>query len=132
MAPADIPRRTNDFPAWRTGGLPMQLVCLCGLLALLDSIFNYFWSGNGIHGTEGALLVVGSTLLMLIAAALIATDRVHGWVRVVLEVLLVLDFVGTGLAAYLLEAWVLLVLDILAVAAWVVHALRPARREVTP
>lgn len=131
MAPADIPRRTNDFLPMRTGGLPMQLVCLLALLAFVDAVFDYFWPANGIHGTEGALLVVVSTLLMLGAAALIATDRVHGWVRVVLEILLVLDFLGTGLAAYLLEAWIVLILDILALAAWVVHALQPARREVT-
>ena len=33
-------------------------------------------------------------------------------------VLLVLDLIGTGLAAYLLDAWILLGLDIVAAIAW--------------
>ena len=88
------------------------------VLAFLDALFEYFWTGNGIHGTEGALLVVISTLLMAVAAALIGLRVVHGWLSTVLSILLVLDFIGTGLAAYLLEAWILLGLDILAAVAW--------------
>jgi hypothetical protein len=88
------------------------------VLAFLEALFEYFWTGNGIHGTEGALLVIISTLLMAIAAALIGTRVVHGWLRTLLSVLLVLDFLGTGLAAYLLEAWILLGLDVLAAIAW--------------
>ena len=41
---------------------------MLSLLALIDSLFNYFWTGNGIHGSEGALLVVVSTLLLALAA----------------------------------------------------------------
>jgi hypothetical protein len=88
------------------------------VLAFLDALFEYFWTGNGIHGTEGALLVVISTLLMAVAAALIGMRVAHGWLSTVLSILLVLDFIGTGLAAYLLEAWILLGLDILAAVAW--------------
>ena len=88
------------------------------VLAFLDALFEYFWTGNGIHGTEGALLVVISTLLMAVAAALIGLRVVHGWLSTVLSILLVLDFIGTGLAAYLLEALILLGLDILAAIAW--------------
>lgn len=88
------------------------------VLAFLDALFEYFWTGNGIHGTEGALLVVISTLLMAVAAALIGMRVVHGWLSTVLSILLVLDFIGTGLAAYLLEALILLGLDILAAIAW--------------
>ena len=88
------------------------------VLAFLDALFEYFWTGNGIHGTEGELLVVISTLLMAVAAALIGLRVVHGWLSTVLSILLVLDFIGTGLAAYLLEALILLGLDILAAIAW--------------
>lgn len=112
--------------------MAMRFVALLAALSLIVSIFDYFWTDNGIHGTEGALLVIVSTFLMLVASGWLSTGRVHGWLRVVLEILLVLDFLGTGLAAYLLEAWVLLALDVLALLVWIVHALRPARREVTP
>lgn len=107
----------------------MSAVVGLGVLSFLDSLFNYFWTGNGIHGTEGALLVSVSTLLLVIAAGLVAGQRVHGWLRTLLEVLILLDFVGTALAAYLLEAWILLVLVALAFVAWVVHVVRPRRRQ---
>ncbi len=98
--------------------MPWGAALLLSALALVDAIFNYFWTGNGIHGTEGAALVIASTLLMLIAAALIGRHIARGWVSTVLVILLALDFVGTGLAAYLLQAWILLGLDILAAIAW--------------
>jgi hypothetical protein len=98
--------------------LPEGATVLFSVLAFLDAVFNYFWTGNGIHGTEGALLVVVSTLLMAIAAWLTGAHIVHGWLRVLLVVLLVLDFIGTGFAAYLLDAWILLGLDVLAAIAW--------------
>ena len=98
--------------------IPWGAVVLISVLAFADALFNYFWPGNGIHGTEGALLVVVSTLLMAVAAWLTGAHIVHGWLRTLLVALLVLDFIGTGLAAYLLEAWILLALDIAAIVAW--------------
>ena len=114
---------------WRSN-TPMIVVAVFGGLAFLDSLFNYFWSGNGIHGTEGALLVVVSTLLLTIAALLIASGRIGGWVRGLFEVLIALDLVGTGLAAYLLEAWLLLGLVALAAIAWLIHIFHPSPRSV--
>ncbi|MGN6685710.1 MAG: hypothetical protein ACTHKD_17050 [Devosia sp.] len=111
-----------------SGDIAIWLVALLALLAFLDSIFNYFWTGNGIHGTEGALLVVASTFLMGVAAVLIGNRWVGGWLRTLFEILLVLDFVGTAAAAYLLEAWILLILVVLAFVAWIAHLVRPARR----
>ncbi|HVX71582.1 MAG TPA: hypothetical protein VHB19_02150 [Devosia sp.] len=111
-----------------SGDIAIWLVALLALLAFLDSIFNYFWTGNGIHGTEGALLVVASTFLMGVAAVLIGNRWVGGWLRTLFEILLVLDFAGTAAAAYLLEAWILLILVVLAFVAWIAHVVRPARR----
>ena len=53
------------------------------------------------------------------------------WLLILLQVLLVLDFLGTGAAAYLLEAWFLLALDVLALIAWLAHTFRPAPRPST-
>jgi quinoprotein glucose dehydrogenase len=107
----------------------MWAVSLLAVLALVDSIFNYVWTGNGIHGSEGALVVVVSTLLLAVAAAIVAAGRTPGWVRIVLEILIVLDFIGTAAAAYLLEAWILLGLIVLAAIGWIVHL---TRRAPTP
>ena len=105
--------------------IPWGAVVLISGLAFADALFNYFWTGNGIHGTEGALLVVVSTLLMGVAAWLTGAHIVHGWLRTLLVALLVLDFIGTGLAAYLLEAWILLALDIAATVAWLATLTAP-------
>ena len=105
--------------------LPWGAVVLFSVLGFLDAVFNYFWTGNGIHGSEGALLVVVSTLLMALAAGAIGAGWVKGWLKVLLEVLIVLDFLGTGTAAYFLEAWILLVLIVLAAIAWVAHLILP-------
>ena len=105
--------------------IPWGAVVLISVLAFADALFNYFWTGNGIHGTEGALLVVVSTLLMAVAAWLTSAHIVHGWLRTLLLALLVLDFIGTGLAAYLLEAWILLALDIAATVAWLATLAAP-------
>ena len=98
--------------------IPWGAVVLISALAFADAVFNYFWTANGIHGTEGALLVVVSTALLAGASWLVGAHVVSGWLRTLLMVLLVLDLIGTALAAYLLDAWILLGLDIVAAIAW--------------
>jgi len=115
--------RPTDFAMTAVWGL--------SLLALIDALFNYFWTGNGIHGSEGALLVVVSTLLLALAAGVILNRWGPRSLRAILEILIVLDFLGTGLAAYFLEAWLLLALIVIAVVAWLVHVLRPAPRPLS-
>ena len=116
----------------RPRDVAMQLVALVGLLALFVSLFNYFWIGNGIHGSEGALLVVVSTLLLALAAGVIAVGWIGGGLRSLLETLIALDFLGTSVAAYFLQAWVLLGLIVLAFVAWVVHVVRPRTAVSNP
>lgn len=116
-------------PAFPRPSYPfMTVLTALALLALLDSLFNYVWQSNGIHGTEGALLVVISTLLMAIAGAVVAARWASGWLRVVLEILIFLDLLGTGVAAYFLNAWILVGLDVLALVAFLIHVFRPAVR----
>lgn len=104
-------------------------------LGLIDAIFNYFWTGNGIHGQPGALLVVVSTALQLIATLLIYFGVLRGRWRTLFEVLICLDLIGTAIAAIFLEAWILLVLTIIAAIGWLIHVIRrPASNtsEVNP
>ncbi len=99
------------------------LVLLAGLIGLGIALFNYLWSGNGIHGTGGALLVVASTVVMLLVAGALLrwATTAPRWLRGVLLILLLVDIVGTGFAAYLLEAWWLVVAMALALIGWVIH-----------
>ncbi|MDR3474032.1 MAG: hypothetical protein P4M09_20425 [Devosia sp.] len=126
---------TRDYlsPPARVG---LWLLGAATLLGLIDAMFNYFWTGNGIHGTQGALIVAGSTLLQLVAFGLIAGGVLRGGLKVLFEVLIFLDLLGTGLAAYMLEAWMLLALTVVALIGFLLHlgtaARRTSRREVTP
>src|SRR6185437_284643 len=47
-------------------------LAVAAVLGLAISIFDYFWQDNGIHGTLGVALVIGSTLLMAVASVVIA------------------------------------------------------------
>ena len=81
----------------RAMGIPLLTLAVASGLAI--AIFNYFWPDNGIHGSAGALLVMISSLLMVIAAAALAShDGMSPNLRGSLVVLILLDIIGTGLA----------------------------------
>ena len=82
------------------------VIFVAALAALALSASGYFWTGNGIHGTGGALLVLISSALMTAAAiALLYSPAMPRWLRGTLLVLIAVDIVGTALAAYFLEAY---------------------------
>src|SRR5689334_10174497 len=107
------------------------LLLLSALAALCVAVFEYLWHGNGIHGTGGALVVIVSTALMLAGAFALGRrfERARG-LRILLLVLLVVDILGTGLAAYLLEAYALLALVVLALLGWAACIAAPGPRRV--
>jgi len=95
--------------------------------ALAISIFNYFWTGNGIHGTAGALLVVVSSVLLAgAAAALLFAGNMGRGLRGTLVVLILLDIIGTGLAAYFLEATWLIAAMAVALIGWILRLVSDA------
>jgi hypothetical protein len=96
---------------------------LAGAIAgLVIATFNFFWTGNGIHGTAGALLVVVSSALMVAATcALMFFNRMGRGLRGTLIVLIALDILGTGLAAYFLEATWLIAAMAVALIGWIIH-----------
>src|SRR6185312_713258 len=107
------------------------LLLLSALAALCVAVFEYFWHGNGIHGTGGALIVIVSTALVLAGALVLGRlpERARG-MRILLLVLLVVDILGTALAAYLLEAYALLALVVLALVGWAICIAAPGARRV--
>jgi quinoprotein glucose dehydrogenase len=94
------------------------LLVAAAVLGLAISIFDFLYTGNGIHGTVGVGIVIGSTVLMVAASAAIALGWASGWVRGVLAALILLDILGTGFAAYMLEDYVLVGVMGLALLAW--------------
>ena len=109
---------------WRGAVWPLAVAAVLGLAI---SIFDYFWQDNGIHGTLGVALVIGSTLLMAVASVVIAAGWARGWVRTLLFVLIVIDIFCTGFAAYMLEADILLAPMVLALLAWLFAVFRHRR-----
>jgi hypothetical protein len=106
-------------------------MALAAAVGLIVSAIAYFHLGSGIDHTAGALLVIISTLLLTGAAVVLAlTAGGSGWWRGLLLVLTVLGVLGTGLAAYFLHAWLLLVLMVVGLVGWLIAtfggALAPA------
>jgi len=106
-------------PERRTG---VHILIVAAIVSLGLSIFNYFWTGNGIHDSAGALLVVVSSLLMFLAsAALLFAGGMSRSLRGTLVVLILLDIAGTALAAYMLEAYWLIAVMAAALAGSIVR-----------
>ena len=98
------------------------LLLLGSLIGLGAALFDFFWTGNGIHGTDGALLVIVTTALMVLATvALLIWPETPRWIRAILLVLILLDICGTGFAAYMLEAWWEVGAMALALVGWIVR-----------
>lgn len=99
------------------------LLVLAAGLGLLAAIAGYLRRESGVDHSAGALLVVGSTALLLMAAlALRLAPRAWAPLRWGLWLLAGADVLGTALAAWLLHAWALLALMIFALAAGIAWA----------
>jgi hypothetical protein len=124
---------------WTAAGAGNGLMVVGSGIGLLLALYNNFNSSNGIHGTAGALLVIVSSALVLIASLLLAFNVFRPrWLRIVVDALLILGILGTGFAAYMLEANWLVVLMVVALIGWLVHVFsgrlraRPVAVEVAP
>jgi hypothetical protein len=115
------PAMSRDYGLW------LQLIAW--IVALILTVFNYFDPNNGIHGSEGAGLVIVSTALGVIASVVLLAGWARPrWFHVLLLVLLLLDVIGTGFAADLLDTLPLLGLMVIALIGWLLHIIIPARR----
>jgi quinoprotein glucose dehydrogenase len=106
---------------------------LAALVGLVIALFDYFWTGNGIHGTGGVIVVIVSTLVLLVlAAALAHWPTMSRGTRGVLLFLLLVDIAGTALAAYMLRAWWLLAAMAVALVGWLIDLALPRARAPAP
>ena len=102
------------------------LLVAASALGLLVALYDYLLAW-GIRGSIGSGIVVFSTAVMTIAALVIVYADPARWVRIVLGIGLVLDFLGTALAAYFLESYLLTALALIAGLGWLIFVLSPAR-----
>lgn len=112
---ADIEKR-SDGGAW--------VITLSALFGAVAAVYNYYAADNGISGTPGALLVVGSTLALLVTGFILGRDMGGRLLRFVLASFAFLAILCTGLAAWLLESNALLALMAVCLLGWLVRLFR--------
>ncbi len=111
----------------KTGG---WLLLTASILGWIVAIYDYFFAW-GIDHTIGSLIVLASMTVMVAAALVIVLDDPPRWARIFLGIGLVVDFLGTALAAYFLESYLLVALSLLAGIGWLIFisSRRPAREQ---
>lgn len=121
-------KRAGAFGAW--------LLCLAALVAVVLAAIGAFSAGNGIAFTPGSYLVLVTSALLLVGGLFLAFGHhLPRWIVVVMAILVLLDILGTGFAAWLLETNILLGAIAVAGLAWLIYiAIDPAResRPSTP
>jgi hypothetical protein len=97
------------------------LIAIAAAVGFVITLINYFTPHGPIAQTWGALLVLVSTALMLVAALWIACGALPRWLLVLFDILIVIDVLGTGFCAYMLETQMLLACMVIALIGWIWH-----------
>lgn len=123
-----------DMPINRSGSISYGgwLLAAASVVGLGCAAYYYLVPTTGVAHSYGAALVFASTAL-LAAASLVMVLVYHkpAWALGFLYVSMFLDIVGTGFAAYFLEAYWLLAAMAVALVGWLVRAtLDPSDEEI--
>ena len=102
--------------SWRGAGLML----LAGGLGAAAGIYDFYNVAGGIDGTGGVELVIASCLLMVFGALMVAVLG-RGLLAGIFLLLLLLDVIGTGVAAYFLESGLIMAAMVLAALGWILH-----------
>lgn len=105
-----------DSGSWRGAGL----VLLAGALSAAVAIYDFYNIASGIDDTGGVELVIASSLLMVFGALMVIIFR-RGLLAGIFLFLLLLDVIGTGVAAYFLESGLVMAAMALAALGWILH-----------
>ncbi len=111
------------MPGTRTGTCihGAWLMAIAAVISLVLLLIAYFTPHGTIAHSWGALLVVVSTALMLIASLGLARLTMPHWLVALLEVLIVLDIAGTAVCAYFLESYAVILLMLVGLIGWIMH-----------
>jgi hypothetical protein len=101
---------------------------LGGALGAAAGLYDFTTVATGIDGTGGVELVIASCLLMVFGAAMVLLLR-SGLLAGIFLLLLLLDVIGTGVAAYFLESGLIMAAMALAALGWILHM---NRRGIEP
>jgi len=112
----------NVVPAPRASvARGLWLLTIAAALSFIVLMIDYFMPHGAISQSRGTLLVVVSTGLMLGTALLIGRASLPRWLYLLLNFLIVLDIICTGIVTYFLEAYAVLALMLVALVGWFVH-----------
>jgi hypothetical protein len=110
----DTAPRTTSYGGW--------LLVAASAIGFVLSIYNCVNEGNGIAYSEGAVLVVVSTALVLAASLAMVLDHDKpAWLAGFFYVSIFLGLVGTAIAAYFRIAYWLAGLMIVGLIGWLIH-----------
>lgn len=102
------------------------LMLLAGGLGAAAGFYDFYTVATGLDGTGGVELVIASCLLMVFGALMVMILG-SGVVAGIFLFLLLLDVIGTGLAAYFLESGMIMAAMALAALGFVLHMVRQGR-----
>jgi len=102
--------------------LGVWLLTLSSAAALALLLIDYFMPHGAISQSQGTMLVVGSTGLMLGAALLVGLSPLPRWLFLLFNFLIVLDIICTGIVTYFLQAYLVLGLMVVALTGWFAHS----------
>ena len=106
----DLPVTGKHAGAW--------VLSFAALVALIFYIVADTTPHGAIAHAWGTVGVIISSALMLGAALLLALAAMPRWLIVLFEVLIVLDILGTGFCAYMLETPAMMAFMVIAFAGW--------------
>jgi hypothetical protein len=93
---------------------------LAGALGAIAAVYDFYIVSSGIDGTGGVELVIASSLLMVFGALMVMVLG-PGFLAGIFLLLLLLDVIGTGVAGYFLESWMVMGVMVLAALGWLIH-----------
>jgi len=96
------------------------LMLLAGALGAAAAIYDFYTVTTGIDGAGGVELVIASSLLMVIGALMVLVLG-QGFLAGIFLLLLLLDFIGTGVAGYFLESPMIMGAMALAALGWLLQ-----------
>jgi hypothetical protein len=99
---------------------------LAGTLGAAAGLYDFYTVSTGIDGTGGVQLVIAACLLMVFGALMVLLLG-RGFLAGVFLLLLLLDVIGTGVAAYFLESGLIMAAMALAALGWVLNMNRRGR-----
>ena len=114
---------SNVIPAARVGRSRSLWLVILGAAAAAFALLltDYLMPHGAISQSRGTLLVVASTALMFGTVLLTGLVTLPRGLFLLLNFLIVLDIICTGIVTYFLEAYAVLALMLVALVGWFVH-----------